>query len=85
MCLEQQSDANHSPYAQLLSQCLRGAAPSGRGLSFVKKNPWAIALVFAGQFWTTEKPTLSWAGLCKSQRFNEPGNSAMGKYKTRSK
>ncbi len=32
------SESTRLLYTQLLSQCLHGAAPSGRGLSFVKKN-----------------------------------------------
>lgn len=38
MKFDRQSDTNHLLYAQLLSQCLRGAAPTGRGISFVKKT-----------------------------------------------
>ena len=32
------SESTQLLYSQLLSQCLHGAAPNGRGLSFVKKN-----------------------------------------------
>jgi len=36
--MEYLSESSQLLYSQLLSQCLHGAVPNGRGLSFVKKN-----------------------------------------------
>lgn len=36
--MEYLSESTQLLYSQLLSQCLQGAVPNGRGLSFVKKN-----------------------------------------------